>query len=306
LEKALSGAVLQKRSLPFTNAGGEEKIEIPVFPGLSDDQFLALSYYAKTEKWPLTSQGLFYELKRSPLPYDPSLVDSFCHSAEFETMQTLFSKTGLPLSQDTLIRLLCEGEWKTLIDFIQAQRFALDLSVESRRSFLFGLLDCRSALAAKLLLETDLEFVFKRCDDAHFLTLLDLADPLSPHLLLCAKGLLASPRTDVIWKRVAEILYASAEEKIPEPFDHDAALKRFFPQPIAEAAAPQIVPAPEQQSAVFKNPKKMYIVENGDSLWKISRKFHVSIEEIMRANHLESERLRPGKQLEIPVKHGDN
>jgi LysM repeat protein len=50
----------------------------------------------------------------------------------------------------------------------------------------------------------------------------------------------------------------------------------------------------------------MYIVENGDSLWKISRKFHVSIEEIMRANHLESERLRPGKQLEIPVKHGDN
>src|SRR5579871_1376130 len=71
LDKALGGLPLQKRSIPFTNSEGQETLDISVFPGLADYQFQAILQYAKTEKWPLTSQGLFYELKRSPLPRDP-------------------------------------------------------------------------------------------------------------------------------------------------------------------------------------------------------------------------------------------
>ena len=70
LDKALGGLTLQKRTIPFTE--GQETIDIPVFPGLTDYQFLAIIQYAKTEQWPLTSRGLFYELKRSASPRDPS------------------------------------------------------------------------------------------------------------------------------------------------------------------------------------------------------------------------------------------
>jgi hypothetical protein len=77
LDKALGGLPLQKRTIPFTNHEGQERIDVPVFPGLADYQFQAILQYAKTEKWPLTSQGLFYEMKRSGPPHDLSLLDAF-------------------------------------------------------------------------------------------------------------------------------------------------------------------------------------------------------------------------------------
>ena len=296
LEKSLPGVLLQKRSLPFTNKEGQETIELPVFPGLLDEQFLAILRFAKTEKWPLTSQGLFYELKRSLPPYDSSLISAFCLSTEFQTLQTLFSKTALALPQEYLISLLCEGSWQALASFVQDQQQHLDLSCEKRRSFLLSYLECRSILAAQLLLQTDLEFVLKRCDDAHILLLLDLCPENSVNLENCAKELLTSPRTDAVYKRAAQILYGLKQEQMPEPYDHHLVIQRFFPTKTQEAAFET------KQPSSTKSEKKFYIVENGDSLWKIARKFHVSVEQIMQVNHLETEKLRPGKQLEIPAK----
>lgn len=40
-----------------------------------------------------------------------------------------------------------------------------------------------------------------------------------------------------------------------------------------------------------------YIVQPGDSLWKIAREYHTSVEEIMAANHLSSSEIRPGDKL---------
>ncbi|MBE5970981.1 MAG: DUF3794 domain-containing protein [Lachnoclostridium sp.] len=40
-----------------------------------------------------------------------------------------------------------------------------------------------------------------------------------------------------------------------------------------------------------------YIVQPGDSLWKIAREYHTSVEEIMAANHLSSSEIRPGEKL---------
>lgn len=258
-EKAL-GALPSKRSLILTNEG-QEKIELPVYPGLHDDQFQAILHYAKTEKWPLNSQGLFYELQRS-IPREPSLIDAFCLTTEFETVQTLFSKTGAALAKPLLVELLCEGEWKTLSTFSAEQRQALDLSADARRALLCTYLAHRSKTAASLLLETETEFLLKRCDDAQLLTLFDLCDPASPQLAAFATALLSAPRGDAVLAR------ARALAKEPPPL------------------------APLQ--------KRLYTIENGDSLWKIARKFHVSVDALIHANHLETERLRAGKQLIIP------
>ena len=40
-----------------------------------------------------------------------------------------------------------------------------------------------------------------------------------------------------------------------------------------------------------------YFVQPGDSLWKIAREYHTSVEEIMAANHLNSSEIRPGDKL---------
>src|SRR5579872_5871162 len=83
LERALGGLVLQKRLISFRNDGeGGEVVDLTLFPGLADYQFQAIIRYAKTEKWPLTSQGLFYEIKRSKSPRDPSLLEAFSFTPE--------------------------------------------------------------------------------------------------------------------------------------------------------------------------------------------------------------------------------
>jgi LysM repeat protein len=49
-----------------------------------------------------------------------------------------------------------------------------------------------------------------------------------------------------------------------------------------------------------------HTVVSGESLWKISVKYDVSIQEIMQANNLSSANLAVGQQLKIPVKSSDN
>lgn len=40
-----------------------------------------------------------------------------------------------------------------------------------------------------------------------------------------------------------------------------------------------------------------YVVKQGDSLWKIARKFHTSVDEIMETNHLSDSEIHPGDKL---------
>ncbi|MFP4660615.1 MAG: L,D-transpeptidase family protein [Halanaerobiales bacterium] len=46
----------------------------------------------------------------------------------------------------------------------------------------------------------------------------------------------------------------------------------------------------------------VYTVHKGDSLWKISRKYNVSVAEIKRINELESDSIYPGQKLKIPTR----
>lgn len=301
LDKALGGLPLQKRIIPFANQEGQETIDVPVFPGLADYQFQAIVQYAKTEKFPLTAQGLFYELKRAPHPRDPSLLDAFYLSSEYHAAHTLLTKTGINVTREQTVDLICEGEWKSVADLAAQQRAALDLTPDRRRLFLLDYLSRHSRFAAIILLETDPEFVLKRLGDEQILTLLDLYPSKNPLLDNVAKELLASPRTDAVRRHAAAILYTRAGEPFPDPYDHAIALQRFSPAPPKPVTPPTPVaaaPTPTAQPAK----KKYHTIEPGENLWKIARKYKVSIEEIKRVNHMDTEKLRPGKKLEIPDK----
>lgn len=326
LERALGGLEIQKRLIPFRNAQGEEQIPLIIFPSLADFQYDAIQHYARTEKWPFTSQGLFFEIQRNHFPRDPSLLEAFYLTPHFHTLFLLFTRTGLKMEREVLVEMLAQGDWNVLNSFTEQQRQAQDLSLEKRRSLLLDYLDQRSTIAAKIFLETDLEYTFKRMSDAQVLTLFDILPNNYPALITFARDLIVSPRCDAVWKKAATLLYTSAAEVVPEPYDHLATLHRFAPHlvpPPSEsiaAAAPQAIPevvadafieaspvetrkanTPQGKAAPNKSTKRRtHTVVAGDNLWKIARKYRVTVDSIMRLNRLESERLRLGKTLEIP------
>lgn len=56
-------------------------------------------------------------------------------------------------------------------------------------------------------------------------------------------------------------------------------------------------------SSPAKKPTELkYIVKKGDSLWKISRKYKVTVDALMAINELKDDRLKPGQELIIPPK----
>lgn len=293
LDHALGGLPIQQRQIAFTDASGEQVIQLASFPGLADYQYQAILHYAKMEKWPLTSQGLFFALKRKEEKRDGSLIDAFSLTPEFHAVSTLFSRTGVPLSKELLSALLAEGEWETLHRFSEEQRQVQELSIDRRRTFLLSYFKGRSKIAAQILFQTDFEFVQKRFSDDQILELLEILDSRTPSLALFAKELLLSPRSDAVQKSAALKLYLLANIPPPDPYDHSSALERFAPQSLKVESKPNPTPVPTAQ-------KRFHIVQQGDSLWKIARKYQTSVPALKQHNNLDTDLLRPGKKLEIP------
>jgi LysM repeat protein len=50
----------------------------------------------------------------------------------------------------------------------------------------------------------------------------------------------------------------------------------------------------------------IYVVQEGDSLWKIAQRFGVKVDEIKRLNHFKSDSLKKGTTLKIPKQIAKN
>lgn len=292
LERALGGANLQKREIPFIQ--NEKQVSLAVFPGLADYQFDAIVQYAKTESWPLTPQGLFLQIQSSKPPYDPTLLEAFYLSPEFHFLSLLFSKTGIGLRNEHVVALLASGDFATISATAHHLRQFPDFSLEIRRKFLLELVAQKSRLAAKILIDGDQEYCVKALDNEQVLTLCDLlGDKTTPSFL---KELLLSPRSDEIWQKAAAILYDQAAEEVPESLSLELAKRRF----IELKATPKMVAKAAPAAIPKKLSGKTYIVESGDSLWKIASKHHTSVQAIKDKNHMTGDKLKIGQTLLIP------
>lgn len=316
IEKALGGMTPQKRRIFFRNSDATEALDVIVYPALAEDQFDGILSYAKTERWPFTSRGLFFELKRSGREVDASLLDAFYTTPEFFSVYTFFQKVGLQVEKSTVVAFLTEGLWEPIAQFCEEQRMLQDFSDEKRRAFLLSYFEKYSSkLSAAMLSMLDLEYVGKRLDDTSILQFMDLIADKKNLLQRLAKEILISPRSDHVRMAAAHILYSSEGQSLPEPYDYIAAVERFCPEAIKKApeatqkAIAQAKPALEGVATHLAKESKpgaplkglRHTIEAGDSLWKISRKYKVSIEDLKKINNLETEKLKVGKQLQIPV-----
>ncbi len=299
LERALHGSPLQKRMLTFQRKDGPEQVDITVYPGITEDQFQGIVQFIKTEKFPFTTKGLFFELKQAKMPRESSLLEAFYLTPEFTTLMTLFNRAGVPLPSEYVIEVISQGDWSLIEQFTQEQKLSQDLSPLRLKNLLSTYVRCRSVLAAKILLEWDRDYILKKLDDPDLMVFLDLFSTPTAALDTFLKEIIICPRSDAIWKKAAEKLYAFSDLPCPEPYDHLVTLQTFAPTLLQDrlAVQEQVIAAP---AAVSVKRKRTHIVQSGENLWKIARKYKVSIDALKKANHLETDKLRPGNELVIP------
>jgi LysM repeat protein len=356
LQRAIQGLThpSQQRLIPYGKTKEGNVLEVVAFPSLSDQYFQAIIRFASTEKWPITSQGLFLLIKKQGDKYDLSLADAFFLTPEFFSIETLFKRTEKSIARTTLLAMLAQGDWQQLSAFVEQQRIAQDLSPERRQKLLLDYASHGSVVAAQLMLHTEPAFAINKLDDSQVLSVLKLLNEKSLESERYALILLTSPRSDEVWQMAANRLFEYAGEAKPEKNIHHHALVRFMPKAL-QKLAPSIAAVPESKTSKPMNPqqktkkivatlnaqkavkpnektatlvssakqavsptpakqvatvkkatpvvaKKLhtYVIVEGDSLWKISKRFKVDVAALKKQNNLKSDALKPGTILTIP------
>jgi len=301
ISRALSGLPQpsQHRAIAYGVRKDGHPSKVIVYPGLSDEQFQAIIHFAQTEKWPLTARGLFLSLAKPENRHEASMADTFYMTPEFLTAETLFNRSDAKVEKAALLQVLLDGSWQMLWTFVEEQKQAQDLSPARRQRLLLQYIEKGSKHAAYLTLKTDGPFAVRRFDDAHIRAMLELLPKKTHDAEQFALALLISPRSDAVWVMAANRLYEYAGEQKPESFLHHAALARFVPK---NTVVVKPVAVALQESATLKAVKaeRVYIVQEGDSLWKISRLFNADIDHLKKHNRLVSDFLKPGSTLKIP------
>lgn len=331
LQRALAGLSqpTQQRGFISTLPKEGKAVKWVAYPGLTNEQFAAIVHFAQTERWPLTSRGLFSLLQKE----DNNLADAFFLTREFLAVEMLFHRAQAAISKQELLSVIREGGWKLLSEFVQQQRTAHDLSEARRQRFLLDYVKQGSSMAAYLLLKSDGDFAAKKLDDADAVAVLNLLPKKTAESEKFALELLTSPRSNAVWKRSAARLYEYAGEEVPV-WNHQESLKHFAPHrlvaqqlnsaikqvqsqpsmsavppkkasPVPSALPKKITPIPSVQPKKSVPPpppakEQVYVIQEGDSLWKISRKFKVPVETIKAKNQMKSDKLKPGATLRIP------
>jgi hypothetical protein len=325
LHRAISGVPTQQRQLTFDQQKEGSAGSVIVFPGLTDANYQSIIHFATTERWPLTSKGLFLQLKHTKENIDPSLMEAFLLTPEFLEVKTLFSHSKGPKDRAVILAMLQEGDWQVLSDFYRGQLIAQDLSEGRYQRLLLDYIEKRSKIAARLMLLSYGDFAVKKLDDRHVMAILHLLREKTPESEHFAQELLISPRSDAVLKLAAARLYQFAKEPLPEHYDHIAALTKFIPQQVLkeklgilnenpkppsdevkDISPPTSNKAVHEQRVIQPKLKEVYkkerfhIVGEGESLWAIAKRYHVDIEIIKSYNGLESNTLYSGLVLRIP------
>lgn len=277
--RALAVKDLSKRSLALSNG-----VTLTLFPGLTDADFQKITKFLKDEKWPLTSKGLFLSLKKLGTKADPTLVQAMLRTPQFHAVELLFQESSPKIQRGVLLSLITDCHFELLADYFEMCKQKLDLSLLKRQEFLISYLENGSKTAAALLILMDKGWVIKQLDDTKLTKLLELLPSGTTISSMVAKEVYLSARGDRV-KKSAERLIPETELALIRP-QQRAAIGELRP---VYRAYPPMAPAPNQ-----------HIIQPGESLWTISKKYKIPIDTLMKHNQLKSSVLKPGGILRLP------
>lgn len=297
IERAVVGKHLQRRKLSFVHVDGGEQFDLEVYPGLDETDFMLIQNFIKREKWPLTTEGLFEELKKEKddVLLTSSLAQSFVSTSEFYTLYTLFRRKSDNVKASEVLQMLLEGPWKFFEEFTTEQKASPDLTQESMRNLLTKYVRCNIPSASLLWIKLDSDHVLHGLDDSLLKEVVEPIEENSTVTTIFLKQLLCSVRSDELREIAGRKLYAFENLTPPEPYDNNLALVKFLPAMFAKERKDE--PVKEMTQERF-----MHTVKEGESLWKIAKKYRISIADIRKCNRLKSDKLRPGQKIEIPKK----
>lgn len=264
---------------------GEEKERLlTVFPGVKNQQFAAIIHFSETEKWPCTLKGLFSRLKKNSST-DPTLLNAFFLTEQFLRVEALFSRGACVLDRAEIKQLLLSGDWDTMQASCMIALSEQDLTL-AKRKILQKYITKKSSIAAELIVKIEAPYIAQKYSDEDIIAILELLDPKKEQAKQFAQKILDSVRGDLVRKRAAVLLCTSVGDIVADQVDLEKMSQRF-------------VSSSKQQPAEKQKEAFIHTVQKGDSLWKISKRYGVSIEKIKKENGLTTELLLPGKQLKI-------
>lgn len=256
LQRSLPGMEFQKRAFSYSN--GEKVIEL--FSGLDQERFQVIHYFARAEMWPLTSEGLYEEIKHRRENVPPSLMEAFFLSKEFFTIERAFTRLPFMFTRETLLSLLLEGNW-ALVKEAAAETVAHPAGeIPDIGAFLAGFEN--SKLAAYLLVALDSDHPYLKFSNEKLESFIELLDQRTTESELFLNRVASSARSDHLREMAAWRIQSWGSQVTVSSHE--------------------------------------YVVQKGDSLWSVSRHFDVSMEKIREANQLQSDVLTPGQRLRIP------
>ncbi len=264
IERALSGQKLETRFFHLK----EMNLDLPLFPGLDDEKFRAIVFFAHFEKWPFTPQGLFEKLKEFKGETPSSLKETFFLSKEFYLIEKAFNRLPFIFPKEIILKLLLDGNWKQIVSVCISIEENPAGEILDLGAFLSGF--HHSKLAAYLLVTLNPAYAYNCLSNKQLEIFLKLLDqPTEPVIAFLKRIVETSLRSNAICDLARQRLVLWENEAF-------------------------IRPKSPQEKAIE------YVIRKGDSLWSLSRRFNISIEELKKANALESTLLCPGKVLLIP------
>lgn len=275
--RALNRPQIHVQYLTYDDAGKSRQLPVP--RGLADSDFELVAQFLKQEAWPLTAKGLFLKLKFGIK--DDKLKQSFYRAPQFSKIYDALKPTLSPLNEEKLCLILLKG------DVTDLEKFSLEIESGQFQpeAFLTHYILQKSAYAASLLVDLE-SFTPKSLTDKEALCLLESLAAFSDKQKQVAQELLSSFRHESFKQEVLSFV-PNLESKIASVSQKEEIKQKIeLPKKTLEQ-----VPAKSART---------YVVQEGDSLWKISRKFKIDVESIKTANHLETENLKAGKVLIIP------
>ena len=274
LKRALGKPSLSQRKLIL-----DPQHSLILFPGLADKQYQKIADFLQNEKWPFSPRGLFLQMQTTQ---DLSLFQTFSQTPEFHQIHLLFARTDLPITKRVLLKMLIEGSWETLSRHLATQKQGSDFSETNRRELLQHYIAAGSKTAAYLLLITDPDYAIHQLDDSTVCEIIALIPEKTQEAVLFVQALLDSSRGEPVHRHaLAQLGQYSGRGLTPRP------------------AEGELRPAFRERPPASPDPR-LHIIQPGESLWLLSSKYNISIEDLMLHNHLQTTVLQPGKTLKIP------